>query len=217
MICESCGAQNKNDIKNCEVCGNSLSEHIKHSSIEKSKQQKCFKCGELNDDKNNYCRKCGNNLNQSMQYGIKKKTVKKENLFEAKYSAVKDQKNKKNSPIWIILQMKVFWISLSVLFGMLLIITIAEVFVPHNHDNIKQVTKEIKSNPIIEADVERIANKFVCNCGDCSRETLTICKCNYAISERNLIRELVEKKTKEDEIIKIVDAKFGGLKSPIKS
>lgn len=183
MICVSCSAPNKNDNENYEVCGSSFSAQIRSANVENSNQQNSNNCGELNDDKNNYYKKYSNNLGPSIQYG--KKTVRKEKLFEANNSAVKEQRDKRNSPIWIILEMKVFWVSLSVLFGMILVVTIAKVFIPHNHDNIAQVTKEIKAKFIIEGDIERIANKFICSCGDCSRETLTICKCNYAVSERN--------------------------------
>jgi len=116
------------------------------------------------------------------------------------------------SPIWIILQMKTFWIALSLLFGLILLIGIAEVFIPHNHNSIAQRTRETKSTPEVESDVIRISSKFICTCGDCSGETLTICKCKYAVNERNLIRELVTKKTQEEKIVKIINAKYGGLK-----
>lgn len=116
------------------------------------------------------------------------------------------------SPIWIILQMKTFWIALSLLFGLILVFGIAEEFIPHNHDPIVQKTRETKSTPEIEGNVGRISSKFICTCGDCSGETLTICKCKYAVTERNLIRELVTKKTQEEEIVKTINAKYGGLK-----
>lgn len=116
------------------------------------------------------------------------------------------------NPLWIILQMKTFWITLSLLFGLIILIGIAEVFIPHNHDSIVQRTRESKSTPEVESNVIRISSKFICTCGDCSGETLTICKCKYAVSERNLIRELVTKKTQEEEIVKAINAKYGGLK-----
>ena len=117
------------------------------------------------------------------------------------------------SPIWTILQMKTFWITLSLLFGLFLLIGIAEVFIPHNHNPIAQRTHEKKSTPEVESDVARISSKFICTCGDCSGETLTICKCKYAVTERNLIRDLIDKKTKEEEIVKTINAKYGGLKN----
>ena len=117
------------------------------------------------------------------------------------------------SPMWVILQMKTFWIALSLMFGMLLLIGIAEVFIPHNHDLVVQKTRETKSTPEVESAVARISSKFICTCGDCSGETLTICKCKYAIAERSLIRKLVKKKTKEEEIVKTINAKFGGIKN----
>jgi cytochrome c-type biogenesis protein CcmH/NrfF len=117
------------------------------------------------------------------------------------------------NPIWMILQMKPFWITFSLLFGLFLLIGIAEVFIPHNHDPIVQRTHEPKSTPEVESDVIRISSKFICTCGDCSGETLTICKCKYAVTERNLIRDLIDKKTKEEEIVKTINAKYGGLKN----
>ena len=120
---------------------------------------------------------------------------------------------RRKSPLGIILQMKTFWITLSLLLGLILFIGIAEIFILHNHDRIVQRTQETKSTPEVESDVIRISSKFICTCGDCSGETLTICKCKYAVTERNLIRDLVAKKTKEEEIVKTINAKYGGLKN----
>lgn len=120
---------------------------------------------------------------------------------------------KGKSPIWIILQLKTFWIALSLLLGIILLFGLAEVFIPHNHDQIVHKTNETKSTPEVESNVVLISSKFICTCGDCSGETLTKCKCKYAITERNMIRDLVTKKTKEEEIIKVINAKFGGLKN----
>ncbi len=116
------------------------------------------------------------------------------------------------SPIWIIMQMKTFWVALSLLFALLLVIGIAEVAIPHDHNTFDHSISEIKSNPEVEGNVIRISSKFICTCGKCSGETLTICKCKNAVAERNMIRELVVKKTKEEEIVKIINAKYGGLK-----
>ncbi len=117
------------------------------------------------------------------------------------------------SPIWMIFQMKTFWIALSLLFGLILFVGIAEVFIPHNHDSSVQGAIEAKSTPEIESDVIRISSKFICTCGDCRGKTLTICKCKHAVTRRKMIRDLVTKKTKEEEIVKTINAKYGGLKS----
>ncbi|MBX3008060.1 MAG: hypothetical protein KF816_08545 [Melioribacteraceae bacterium] len=107
------------------------------------------------------------------------------------------------------------WITLSLLFGMILLFGIAEVFIPHNHDPIVNRTHEAKSTPAIESTVNRISSKFICACGECSGEALHICKCKYAVRERKMIRDLVIRETTEEEIVKAINTKFGGLKKTL--
>lgn len=134
------------------------------------------------------------------------KTEKKHsNKAFAKYS------QKKIHPLLRILKMKPLRIGFSLLIGMLLLITSLEVFIPHSHNFHKKRLLDIKLSDSMEADVQSISSKFVCNCGKCSRENLTKCKCPDAIAERNMIRSLLVKNIKQGAIIKEINKKYGGL------
>ena len=94
---------------------------------------------------------------------------------------------------------------------MLLLITSLEVFIPHSHNFHKKRLLDVKLSDSMETDVQSISSKFVCNCGKCSRENLTKCKCQDAIAERNMIRSLLVKNIKQGAIIKEINKKYGGL------
>lgn len=130
---------------------------------------------------------------------------KHSNKAFAKYSP------KKINPLLRILKMKPLRIGFGLLIGMLLFITSLEVFIPHSHNFDKKRLLEIKLSDSIETNVQSISSKFVCNCGKCSRENLTKCKCREAIAERNMIRSLLVKNNKQGVIIKEINKKYGGL------
>ncbi|OGU65752.1 MAG: hypothetical protein A2499_18520 [Stygiobacter sp. RIFOXYC12_FULL_38_8] len=134
-----------------------------------------------------------------------KNEKKHSNKVFAKYSP------KKIHPLLRILKMKPLRIGFSLLVGMLLLITSLEVFIPHSHNFHKKRLLDIKLSDSIETDVQSISSKFVCNCGKCSRENLTKCKCQDAIAERNMIRSLLVKNIKQGVIIKEINKKYGGL------
>lgn len=130
---------------------------------------------------------------------------KHSNKAFAKYSP------KNIHPLLRILKMKPLRIGFGLLIGMLLLITSLEVFIPHSHNFQKKRVSEIKLSDSIETNVRSIASNFVCNCGECSRENLTKCKCQEAITERNLIRALISKNVLATDIINVINSKYGGL------
>lgn len=114
-------------------------------------------------------------------------------------------------PLIAILKMKPLRIGLILIVGMLLFITALEFLIPHDHGHRKVRIAETKLSDSIETDVKSIASKFICNCGRCSRENLTKCKCQHAVLERNLIRDLLSKKILTSDIINVINGKYGGL------
>ncbi|MBI3125069.1 MAG: hypothetical protein HYZ10_11765 [Ignavibacteriales bacterium] len=104
--------------------------------------------------------------------------------------------------------------SLFVLAGSLLMLfslmAALEILSPTGVGQFRKVEMKSK-NPAIEKSVNDIASKFICNCGKCSRENLTKCKCQDAIAERNLIRALISKNVLATDIINVINSKYGGL------
>ena len=114
-------------------------------------------------------------------------------------------------PLIKVLKMKPLRIGFILIVAMLLCITALEVFIPHDHEHHNARIVETKLSDSIETAVKSIASKFICNCGRCSGENLTMCKCKNAIAERNLIREFLSKKILASDIINVINGKYGGL------
>lgn len=114
-------------------------------------------------------------------------------------------------PLVKVLKMKPLRIGLSLIVVMLLLITALEVFIPHDHKHHNARIVETKLSDSIETSVKSIASKFICNCGRCSGENLTKCKCKQAVLERNTIRDLLAKKKLTSDIISVINGKYGGL------
>jgi hypothetical protein len=135
------------------------------------------------------------------------KSIKKRpNTFHTKYGG-----SKKDS-ILLLLKIKEIWITLGFVGGIFVLYFLAETFIPHKHHSLNSKVIEKISSTEIEEITANISSKFVCNCGQCSRETLTLCKCKNAMEERNQIRELVGRNIKEEDILKTINDKYGGLK-----
>jgi len=114
-------------------------------------------------------------------------------------------------PLIAILKMKPLRVGLILIVGMFLLITALEFLIPHDHGHHNVRIVETKLSDSIETSVNSIAAKFICNCGRCSGENLTKCKCKQAILERNTIRDLLSKKILTSDIINVINGKYGGL------
>lgn len=138
------------------------------------------------------------------------KPIKKlPNNFHKRYG------DKKIGSILRLLLIKEIWITLGLLGGVIVLYLLAETFIPHKHNLITTNVIEVISTPEVEVLTANISSQFVCNCGQCSRESLTVCKCKNAIEERNHIRKLIEEKMKEKEILKTIIDKYGGFKKDV--
>jgi len=170
---------------------------------------KCQKCGNQNDADAKYCEQCGNYLldNSNKSYNGKKRNKRKEsgNIEAANSKSIK--------PIWTaILSLKSVWIFTTVfLFALILVGIYSTTNNRFNQDNDRFIDKR-SDNPVIEAKVFEIASNFVCGCGSCNEESLDICKCNYAVDERQFIREYLEQNKNTADIITAMITKYGGLK-----
>ncbi len=216
MICNSCGAKNKSDAKICEVCGDS-SLAVKETVKEKE-GLKCKSCGGENNNNNKFCSECGEslgykNVKSSRINNLKNSKIDKK-LKQKLSQAPNIKPKRKSGPL--VFNIKTIYIALCVVLGAIIFISTLEIITP-TKGSMKTGDKEIKSsNPALEANVTKIADKFICNCGGCSKESLAICKCDAAIKARKQVREMLEQSQREDEIIKVVNEKFGGLKNESK-
>ena len=170
---------------------------------------KCQKCGNQNDADAKYCEQCGNYLldNSNKSYFRKNWNKKREN----------ENRNTSNDKslkpvITAMLSLKSIWIFTSVfLFALLLVGIYSSNSNRYNQDNDRFID-ERSDNPVIEAKVFEIASNFACGCGSCNEESLDICKCNYAVDERQFIRGYLEQNKNNSDIITAMITKYGGLK-----
>ncbi len=172
---------------------------------------KCKSCGFDNDDNNKFCSNCGSELNS-----LKIKTAKAKPKFYP--GKKKNNRNihslKSNTP-----NLKPLWITVGVII-VSIFIAISFDLVFHKYPNGERSALETKSsNPVVEAQVNTIASKFVCSCGttECNFTSLESCTCNTAAEERQLIRTKLEKNEKPDDIVVDLANKYGFLKSEFAS
>ncbi len=156
---------------------------------------KCKKCGfqnELQSGSAKFCTNCGSPL------GKKNKT--------------KAHKNNKQVAAQNSSSIKKLWIGAAILLGMFLTYSIVDSDSHNSNLHGRKVIESKNTNPFIEAKVYDIASKFVCGCKGCNEDPLDECKCDFAMEERQFIRNALERKEKEEDIIKAVNKKYGGLK-----
>ena len=163
----------------------------------------CKDCGAKNHPGSKFCENCGKSL------------VQKNIQTKSKGVDIRaDHKKQNNNRGIFVINIKTVWAIVGVfacglvlIASLIIVSSIAEKTVDY---------PEIKSNDVVlEGKVINIASRFVCNCGDCGSESLTICKCKYAVDTRKMIRDYLEKSVKEEDIIKYVNDKYGGLKRSI--
>ena len=70
-----------------------------------------------------------------------------------------------------------------------------------------------KGDAITEMAVKQIASLFNCVCGDCTEDSLDLCSCESAHKEKHEIQTMLRQGKSQDEIVKAISAKYGGLKS----
>ncbi|GJQ64259.1 MAG: hypothetical protein K8F36_12195 [Melioribacteraceae bacterium] len=162
---------------------------------------RCEKCDVQNKRNANYCENCGAKLSSSLKKGSK---------------PLRRYKNRNNQNIFkSILSIKSLWVFLALFFGVLLIITIVEKNSPRSLGQNEIFLDQKSSDPAIEASVFDVASNFVCGCGSCGEESLDECKCNFAVEERQFIRDYLEANQDKENVIFAVNEKYGGLKTDI--
>lgn len=193
MICNSCGFKNKPENEFCMVCGEVLKTEEKNFVAKPSlwKSLTCVYCGSKISEESDLCPVCGKSNTDFENY---------ENYQGRKGSGI--------------INLKTLWISIGVILAAIVIIATINLF-KNPRTGTEVIPETVSADLALEKNVSRIASKFICNCGVCKKEPLSDCKCPFAIDARKYVREHLEQSQKEDEIIKTINQRFGGLKTNI--
>lgn len=158
----------------------------------------CKICGTQNDEHARFCLKCGDNL----------KKQKKE-----QYRPSHRGPNKGTISNLIEMHSRKLLLTISVV---LIVVSITMWLDRQQKSEApQQATEERSSNPAIEFKVKDIASQFVCMCGSCSEESLDVCTCNKAVQERQMIRDYLTEGQSAEQIMKVLDANYGGRKTKL--
>jgi len=65
-------------------------------------------------------------------------------------------------------------------------------------------------NPVVEAEVSKLASEFMCTCGTCSNETLDRCVCENAQKARQFIRTSILSGQTNAQIVASIESSLGG-------
>ena len=169
---------------------------------------RCNKCKSQNEENANFCEACGSPLK-------KERNSQNADIHTSKRQKIRKVK-KENSNLTILnylMSHKQIWVFMSIFLTILIVIVAVNSENYNSNRGRGSFTDIASQNPIIEAKVFEIAAGFVCGCGSCNEESLEICKCNYAVEERQFIRNYLEQNKNSSEIITALNSKYGGLKS----
>lgn len=171
---------------------------------------KCKECNFQNTTNAKFCTNCGNQLSNtdSSRHRVKTKNRKNKTHQKQKNDFSSNIKNVKN----ILFSTKGVWLSAVIIVGLFITITIIDSGLKNVNRGNDRIIDNRSNNPFVEAKVMEIASKFVCGCGSCGEEALEICTCNYAVKERQFIRDYLESNNSEDIVIRAVINKYGGYK-----
>jgi len=169
---------------------------------------KCKVCGfqnELRLGRAKFCANCGNPLSEQK----KKNRYNKSSL---KKKRVRNQKSSYMAASQDTFSIKKLWVGAAIILSAFLIYSIVDSDSRKLNLPGKKIVEKSSTNPVIEAKVFAIASKFACACGGCNEDPLDKCQCNFAMEERDFIRDYLKNSNTEDFIIQAVNKKYGGLK-----
>lgn len=196
MKCNSCSAENKDDAKFCANCGIELqkSEKPEHTKA-------CFNCGFENTRDAKFCASCGVALRRHQQqpqhqHQHRQPPKKKERRVDTRL------KWHPAAVVLLIMGGAIVFLSLPYITGN----------PPGRKQRPQPLVEQRSSDPMIEANVQAVASKFICACGTCGEQPLDICTCNTAIEERQFIRNALQAGQTPEQVIAAVNTTFGWMK-----
>lgn len=189
--CPECNHNNGVNAKFCSHCGSELAG---------SNYNICRNCQAENSEDAKFCFKCGSSLSQ----------IKRRNKVQRKPKH--NTQNKKNNSAF---PGKPIFIAAAILAAVFLYI-IATDTNSVNSNSLRTLIEQKSNDKVLEATVLDVAAKFICSCGTCNKQSLDICTCDVAITERQFIRNALQNKQKPDDVIVAVNQKYGWIKEQYK-
>lgn len=189
LPCAECGSDNPGDSIFCIECGEKLSGVKK--SVKKN-QRKCKDCGQFNDLDALFCVACGEKISRKLNKNIRKNST-----------------NPSFQTIFIYITL--FLISV---FLVKQVITFSKKENPSRLSS-ASLSYGTSENGVDEASVFAVAKNFICACGGCGEQPLETCTCdmpNGSVEEKNFIRKNLAQGLKVDQVIELVEKKYGHRK-----
>ncbi len=186
LPCSGCGSDNPRDSIFCTECGLKLSGVKK--SVKKN-QRKCKDCGQFNDLDALFCVGCGEKINRKSKKYIKKNST-----------------NPSFQTIFIYIAL-----------FLIAIFLVKQIMTVSKEGNLSRLSStsfssRIPQNGVDEADVFAVAKNFICACGKCGEQPLETCTCDMpkgSVEEKNFIRKNLAQGLTVDQVIELVDEKYG--------
>ena len=185
LKCPQCGSNNPGDSLFCIVCGKRLSGIQKWV---KGTQRKCRNCGGLNELDALFCVVCGDQIIRAS----------KEN-----------PKRKSDGPSF-----KTIGLVIGVVFLIGVLIKAGTTFfVAENRSGLSSSSASVsRSINVDEMDVNAVATNFKCACGGCGELPLATCQCEMpkgSVEEKRFIRERLAEGYTVEQVIELLDKKYG--------
>lgn len=186
LKCVRCGAENPGDSVFCTDCGERLSEGPKST---KGTQRKCKGCGQFNELDALFCVACGEEIIRASR---------------------EDQKGQTGGPSY-----KTIVLVIGLIFLLGLFVKAGTTLFKNAGTPRLSLTSAPVSTPVTkvdEAQVIAVAKNFKCACGGCGELPLETCTCDMpkgAVEEKNFIREKLVKGLTTEQVIDLVDKKYG--------
>lgn len=186
LQCGACGSDYSSDSIFCIECGEKLAGVNK--SVRKN-QIKCRDCGQFNDLDTLFCVACGEKINRKSKKYIKKNST-----------------NPSFQTIFIYIAL--------FLIAIFLVKQIMTVSKKENPSRLSSTSfsSRIPQSGVDEADVFAVAKNFICACGGCGEQPLETCQCDMpkgSVEEKNFIRKNLAQGLTVDQVIELVDEKYG--------
>ena len=189
LRCTECGSDNPGDSIFCIECGEKLSEARKPA---KKNQRKCKDCGQFNDLDALFCVACGEKIIRRPRNNARRKST------TPSYQT-------------IFIFIALFLISV---FFVKQVITVSKKENPSSM-SLSPVSYGTSTSGMDEASVIAVAKNFLCACGGCGELPLETCTCDMpkgSVEEKNFIRKNLNEGLTVEQVIELVDEKYGHRK-----
>lgn len=186
LRCAQCATDNPGDSIFCMECGERLPMNRK---AVKGTQRKCRNCGHFNELDALFCVVCGEEISHGPKKSIKRQS---------------------EEPSSITIALVIVFVLITAFFAKK-VITIFQREEPSRVSS-SYVPPRISMSGVDESDVIAVARNFKCACGGCGELPLETCECDMpkgSVEEKNFIREKLAEGLTVEQIIELLDKKYG--------